>query len=303
MSPYVHASPEQPFPSPEALSASVQHALPDFGSVAWLAQTGSTNADLVAQAKAAFRLETSETPHSDLAPAPWLRGAHLQTTGKGRAGRPWQNQAGNCLMFSCAFEAQIPVAQLPGIGPALGVATCLALRGLLKASLPGESFSPLTLKWPNDLQWGQAKLAGLLIETAPAKTRTGHPMVVIGMGLNLSGAQTLSAQLERPIADLCQIYADTHATASLEPALIVSCLARAWQHALHDYALNGYAVFCSAFNDVDALAGQIVQVIDQGAVLHEGLAQGTDRQGRLCIQTETGMMPVLVGDVSIRPLK
>ena len=301
MRPYVPASSDQTFPSPETLSAALQLALPDFGSIAWLGSTGSTNADLVAQGKALIQRETFEPFQPHPAPTPWLRGAHLQTAGKGRAGRPWQNQAGSCLMFSCAFEPQIPVAQLPGIAPALGVATCLALRGLLDSSVEGALSSNLKLKWPNDVQWGQAKLAGLLIETASTKARTSYPMVVIGMGLNLSGAQALSAHLERPIADLSQLLSGTFTSEHPEPATIVADVARAWQRALHDYALNGYSAFEQRFKDVDALAGQVVQVIDQGTILHEGVAQGTDRQGRLCVRTQTGMIPVLVGDVSIRP--
>jgi BirA family biotin operon repressor/biotin-[acetyl-CoA-carboxylase] ligase len=41
--------------------------------------------------------------------------------------------------------------------------------------------------------------------------------------------------------------------------------------------------------------------MDQGKILHQGIAQGTDPFGRLRVMTETGEIPVLVGDVSIRP--
>jgi BirA family biotin operon repressor/biotin-[acetyl-CoA-carboxylase] ligase len=196
-------------------------------------------------------------------------------------------------MFSCAFETQIPLAQLPGIAPALGVATCLALRSLIDAQQVDTELQHLTLKWPNDLQWHGAKLAGLLIETAPSST------VVVGMGLNLKGADQLSAQLDREIADLCQIIYP----ALISLAQLVAHLAQAWQQALRDYADHGYSAFKPSFDIVDALAGQTVDVIDQGNILCQGVAQGTDALGRLCVLTETGVIPVVVGDVSIRPTK
>lgn len=285
-----HADPRPPFPSPEDLTEALLKALPDFGSVQWVASTGSTNADLIQRLRGLHAENTQYSPAR-----PWLLGAHLQTAGKGRAGRPWANAAGSTLMFSCAFAPKIPLAELPGIAPALGVSTCLALRSLLGAppsTPPGQSpLAPLTLKWPNDLQWHGAKLAGLLIETAPSA------QVVVGMGLNLKGATDLSRELEREIADLGMIQTLT----APHPAQIVAHVAQAWQQALKDYAEHGYAAFRQDFDTVDALAGQSVQVMDQGNILHQGIAQGTDQRGRLRVRTATGEIPVLVGDVSIRP--
>lgn len=296
----VHPDPSHAFPSPEDLSAALIEALPGFGSVQWISRTGSTNADLAQRAKE--QLRNDQGGHTSQQPSPtrpWLLGAHLQTAGKGRAGRPWTNTAGSTLMFSCAFATAIPLAQLPGIAPALGVSTCLALRSFLGAQEGSVETLQLTLKWPNDLQWRGAKLAGLLIETAPSST------VVVGMGLNLKDADLLSAQLGREIADLSQIQAVVNTPAPVSSAhlmvRLVAHLAQAWQQALSDYAQHGYTAFSHSFDIVDALAGRSVQVIDQGKVLYQGLAQGTDHLGRLRVMTETGEIPVLVGDVSIRP--
>jgi len=316
------SNPSLDFPSPEAFLETLQQSLPSFGSIGWVRSTGSTNADLIQRAREPQRSHVHHHTTASLdsnfpsdpvvnPPKPWILGAHLQTAGKGRAGRPWANEAGSTLMFSCAFTHQIPPAQLPGIAPAIGVATCLALRAFISqqtlgtASPPStlDSLRPLTLKWPNDLQWHDAKLAGLLLETAPAST------VIVGMGLNLRGAEALSAHLDREIADLSQVQQQilnhaqpsAHAATSLHPAQLVAHIAQAWQHALDEYARHGYKAFTHSFAIVDALAGQAVQVMDQGQVLHRGIAHGTDALGRLRILTEAGEIPVLVGDVSIRP--
>jgi len=270
-------------PAPEALTALLCQVLPEFGQVQWVGSTGSTNQDLMQR----LRMRGSGA-FSELAELPWLAGAHEQTAARGRAGRPWQNAPGTTLMFSCAFKTEIPLGQLAGLSPALGVATCEALRGLI-----GPNANRLALKWPNDLQWDAGKLAGILVESlmpagAPA------PYLVVGIGLNLRNAQILSTLLQREIADWSQICAT--------PVWqLIATIAQAWAQALQDYARGGYARFVERFGQVDVLAHTEVVVTDQGKTLLTGRAQGTDDQGHLLVATSEGIVPVLVGDVSVRP--
>ena len=278
---------------PEAFVERLSLALPGFGSIQWLQATGSSNDDL------SQRIKLGST-HA----MPWLLGAHTQGAARGRAARPWQNQAGDTLMFSCAFEPGIPLAQLPGLSPALGVAACLALRQLFAPLIGPHASQALGLKWPNDLQWGSGKLAGILVETAQ-RPGARHPYLVVGIGLNLRGARALSTHLARDIADISEILASTPnseelGTATICPSNIVSAIAQAWQKALDVYAAAGYAAFQDVFNSVDVLASVPVEVIDQGRVLQTGIAQGTDSSGRLLVQTATAVVPILVGDVSVR---
>jgi BirA family biotin operon repressor/biotin-[acetyl-CoA-carboxylase] ligase len=184
-------------------------------------------------------------------------------------------------MFSCGFAPKIAAGDLPGITPALGIASCLTVRNLLVPLIGARAADQLTLKWPNDLQWKGVKLAGTLVETAPS-TKAQQPILVIGMGLNLSGASELSAKLQRPVADLSQILLEQ----AIDPVPLVAALAQAWQR--------------TRYQEVDGLLGEQVEVIDQGKLLHTGIARGTDSIGRLQIETASGLLPILVGDVSIR---
>jgi len=265
--------------------------LPDFASVEWLESTGSSNADLIQRAR-----------QSDAPALPWLLGANHQFSARGRAGRPWQNASGATLMFSCAFAVDLPLAALPGLSPVLGIAACEALRGLITAhrtmSQPPKAETQLQLKWPNDLQWNQAKLAGILVESV---NRPGSqcPVIVVGIGLNLKEATALSEALGRPIADWSQI-ADGSEIADIAPAQIVANIARAWSRAMTEYGAGGYAAFTTRFDQVDALAGHQVNVTDQGQILQTGKACGCDATGRLLLQTDQGLSAIMVGDVSIR---
>jgi BirA family biotin operon repressor/biotin-[acetyl-CoA-carboxylase] ligase len=144
-----------PFPSPNAFHERLATLLPEFDAVDWVKSTGSTNKDLgdFARAMASSAALRADVPVSTVAAASWPRllGAHLQTAGKGRAARPWHNAAGECLMFSCGFTSKIGMGELPGVAPALGIASCLALRSVLAPLLGARAAHQLTLKWPNDL--------------------------------------------------------------------------------------------------------------------------------------------------------
>ncbi|KCB46122.1 biotin--[acetyl-CoA-carboxylase] ligase [Bordetella hinzii] len=263
-------------PAPDALQRAVQARLPGFAHVQWVASTGSTNADLLARAR-----------HSRDA-KPWLLGAHLQEAGRGRAGRAWQNRSGATLMFSCAFDVRLPPAQLPALSPLAGLAACEALRRL-------SGHDGVCVKWPNDVQWHEAKLAGVLAETTRNPDGDGYT-VVIGMGVNLRDADTLSASLGRAIADWTQVEGGGVA----EAADIVQAAALAWQQAVAELEQAGFEAFVERYASADALAGRAVHVIDRGEVLHAGQAAGVDAMGRLQVRGDRGLVSVSAGEISVR---
>ena len=281
-----------PLAAPERMCHLLGEALPDFGLVQWQQATGSTNADL------GERIRSGQV--SSLQTRPWLRGANLQTAGKGRAGRAWANEPGQCLMFSVAMDSPVPIGALVGLPPVLGITAVLALRNLLGHAVQGR----LTLKWPNDLLWDEAKLAGILVETVkhPAKP---EPIIVAGIGLNLAGAARLTADMGRPIADWSQVSEANAATGQPDhdAVVLVASISRAWSNALNRFAEVGFGGFRADFESMDALSGQAVAIMDLGAVLMEGVACGCDESGKLLVQTAKGLSPVMVGDVSVRPAR
>jgi len=286
------------FPAPANFIAELKPQLVGFSEPQWVDSTGSTNADLMMQVR-----QLNQISKADGSMQPIIRGAHLQTAGKGRAGRNWLGKSGSTLMFSCAFAVNIPIAQLSGVSPAIGIATCEALRALVKsnqaATAPAHASDRLTLKWPNDLQWDCAKLAGILIESA-GKMLNQSSIIVIGIGLNLNQADALSVELNREIADWSMVLQATQSQTSTNAITLVVAIAHAWSRALSDFATEGFETFQGRFDKVNALAGQNVAIQDRGETLLTGLAQGVDRLGQLQVKTAAGLVPVLVGDVSVR---
>jgi len=280
---------------PPAIAAQLARELPDFGDVHWVAEIGSTNAHLLARARAR---------HANERPLPWLLGTHVQTEGRGRAGRTWQNQPGTCLMMSVALAVDMPSHRLPALSPLSGLAACEALR-----ALAGPRAHDIKVKWPNDVQFGEKKLGGILVETMRAPDGSGH-IVVIGMGLNLARAAHLSQDLARGVADWSEVLtsADPNppavslASDPLALANITAALAKSWREVVAQCCVQGFAGLRDRYESVDALLGRPVNVLERGEILFQGTAESYDQDGRLMVRTQDqGLCPVSVGDVSIRP--
>lgn len=119
----------------------------------------------------------------------WLV-ALRQDGGKGRHGRIWESIDGN---FLGSTLVQLRPGDPPA--PALALAAGLALIEAVEVQAPG---APLSLKWPNDLMLGDAKLAGILLE------RSGD-RIVAGFGVNLAGAPAIAGRKTAALAPIREI--------------------------------------------------------------------------------------------------
>jgi BirA family biotin operon repressor/biotin-[acetyl-CoA-carboxylase] ligase len=130
-------------------------------------QIGSTNSEAMVRARAGER-------------GPMWFVTTEQTAGRGRRQRPWIAPRGN-LASSILETVDVPPAVAATLGFAAGLALEAALRGVAGPAAIGFS-----LKWPNDVLAGQAKLSGILLE---AETVPGAGLaVVVGMGTNVVAA-------------------------------------------------------------------------------------------------------------------
>ncbi len=261
--------------APVALSgAAIARAaqLADHVAIEVVADTGSTNADLLA------RLD-------NLSGATLLI-AERQSAGRGRAGRSWLSAPGASLTFSLAWKFNGPLHKLLGLPLAVGVALADSMI---------ELGVPVTLKWPNDVLKDGAKLAGILIETrsctagnAPAAT-----WAVIGIGINLLLPDALEAQIERPAA--CAPW-----LAQMDGNQLMAALLTHLAQALARFDAAGFAAFQQRWNLLHAHQGQEVTIIDRGQVVHEGICCGVDHLGRLLLESGGERLEIVSGDVSLR---
>ena len=135
---------------------------------------GSTNAEAMSRARDGERGPT------------WFVTSE-QTAGRGRRHRPWIAPRGN--LASSILEI---IDGSPSVAATLGFAAGLALDAALqKVSVEaalrsaGSEQMRFSLKWPNDVLAGQAKLAGILLE---AEAVGDQLAVVVGIGTNVIAA-------------------------------------------------------------------------------------------------------------------
>ena len=267
---------------------------PDGLAARHVAETGSTNADLLAEVRA------DESAGATFAPR--LLVADRQTAGRGRHGRPWRSTAGASLTFSLAWPFAA-TADLSGLSLAVGVALAEALdpeRGRESSALR------IGLKWPNDL-WliggpggdgGGAigrKLAGVLIETAPCGAAVR--IAVVGVGLNVRAhAVDDAASGVAWLAEIDAAATPKSALQSLLPGLVA---------ALQRFERDGFPAFAARFDARDLLRGRVVgsgRSGDDPVPGVEGVAVGVSASGELLLETAGGTLPVRSGEVRLRPL-
>src|SRR3954467_10569212 len=114
---------------------------PPGWNVTWVAETGSTNADLVAAAMAD-------------APDRTVLATDHQTAGRGRLDRRWDAPPGSNLLVSMLLR------HVPDDPHVLSQRVALAAV----AACRREADVQVTIKWPNDLLLDGAKLAGILAQ-------------------------------------------------------------------------------------------------------------------------------------------
>jgi BirA family biotin operon repressor/biotin-[acetyl-CoA-carboxylase] ligase len=262
---------------PLSADAIAQHLATSASHVAIevVATTGSTNADLLARVPGV----SADLPLR----GPVLRIAEEQTAGRGRAGRPWLSAPGASLTFSLAWPFRSPLHRLVGLPLAVGVALAETLAQLSV---------PVQLKWPNDVLKDGAKLAGILVETQSSPD--GTVWAVIGCGLNLLMPDELEAAIGRSDISSAPWLARMDRNALM--GLLLSRLSAV----LSEYDDTGFAAFTERWNALQAWRGQPVNILDQGSLQQQGLAAGVDEQGRLLLDTPSGRVAVLSGDVSLR---
>jgi BirA family biotin operon repressor/biotin-[acetyl-CoA-carboxylase] ligase len=233
-----------------------------------VAQTGSTNADLLARA-------------GTLA-APLLLVAEHQSAGRGRAGRSWLSSPEGSLTFSLAWRFDGGPQALLGLPLAVGVALADTL---------GTLGQQVQLKWPNDILKDGDKLAGILIETQSAPG--GGTWTVVGIGLNLLMPDEMEAQLGRSAAGMPWL-------ARMDRDALLAALLDGLADCLREFTARGFAAFSARWNLRHAWQGETVVLLDGGVVRHEGRAAGVDDSGRLLLDTDEGRITVMAGDVSLR---
>lgn len=118
--------------------------------------------------------------------------AKTQLAGRGRMGRSWSSPEGG-LYLSVLLRPKVPVEDMLR----LTVLACVPVAETIEEA----SGCKVSVKWPNDVEIGGRKVAGLLVESVSKGSDIAY--MVLGIGVNLNVEQANLGVLEATSISAC----------------------------------------------------------------------------------------------------
>jgi len=211
--------------------------------------------------------------------------AGAQTAGRGRLGRSWFSPQGRNLYTTIILRPTIPMAQVAQISLVAGVALAEAIESI--------ALGIVQLKWPNDLWLNGKKAGGIIAQAVPeGESRRMHVLLGIGVNVNLT-REELPPEIAETATSLRAETGREHKLESVAEALFPRLNTR-----YTEFVSTGLKPIAAAWERYSALTGQLVRVTESGQT-RAGTARGIDADGALLLDTDEGMVRIMVGDVTV----
>lgn len=218
--------------------------------------------------------------YSDELPHLYTIRTDYQTAGRGQAGNSWESEEGKNLLFSALLRYEDVLAAEQW---RVSMLVAVALWEVLAKYLPQEQ---LTIKWPNDIYFGDKKLVGILIENSLIGGYVGYS--IAGIGVNVNQTKWLSTA-PNPIS-MKEITGQEYDVEGLMREWIEAI--RAWEKCTTEelstaylqriYRREGWHKYVE--REVSVLPTMIAQQNTEGAFLAEFV--GVTEQGELVLRMQ-----------------
>jgi BirA family biotin operon repressor/biotin-[acetyl-CoA-carboxylase] ligase len=241
--------------------------IPAGWSVITLEAVGSTNDEAMARAEAGATEGT-------------VIRALRQEAGRGRRGRGWDSPPGN-VYSSTILRPPVPPAE----AAQLSFVTALAVADMAASLIDPKH--QVAIKWPNDVLVDDAKISGILLESAVGEGgRVAH--VVIGVGINV-----ISAPPATRYGAVCLSALGSTAPADTVFEAYIGALARRYG----EWRSGGFAATRLEWLRRAAWLDRDIEV-SLGETALRGRFVDLDEQGALLLQTaDGGARRITAGDI------
>jgi BirA family biotin operon repressor/biotin-[acetyl-CoA-carboxylase] ligase len=205
--------------------------------------------------------------------------AEEQTAGQGRYRRAWHSEPESGLYPSIVLRTGIPEGSVGVLSMMLGLATAEAIARATDIRCD--------LRWPNDVLIGEKKCAGILVQMEP-------PAFIAGIGINVN-----HCEFPPEIAGIATSLRLAAGRPLSREALLIHLLetvdsfTRMLAEGGKDPILGMFARASSY------VAGKRV-IVEQGGEVIEGVTEGLDASGFLCVRRPDGTRAVILAG-GVRP--
>ncbi|MFZ0219154.1 MAG: biotin--[acetyl-CoA-carboxylase] ligase [Candidatus Aquirickettsiella sp.] len=210
--------------------------------------------------------------------------AEQQTAGRGQFQRSWYSNFGKSIALSLLWQLSNPLNKLAGLTLVVGISVVKALEEY--------GLTSIKLKWPNDIIYEEKKLAGILIESRSNGSKIQK--VIIGVGLNLYNPSTHFPTDVQAITSIFSLQ-------NLPPRRnqLAALILKNLFHTLIDFEIKGLEYFMQDWQRLDNLAEKLITIQTQNIVI-EGIAQGINTQGQLCVQIKNKTHYFNSGEIKVK---
>lgn len=212
--------------------------------------------------------------------------AETQLAGRGRLGRTWVSAKGTGLWFSVILTPKGGMQQASQYSFVMAVAVAEGIRAVtgLEAKV----------KWPNDIVLHGKKVCGILLELAAEPNQAVQ--LIAGIGINAN--QQPDDFPEEVQAKATSLAIETGR--ELDRQALLDAVLRQITDNLALLERQGFDAIRERWLALSCVMGKKVQILQHGDAILHGTAVGLAEDGALLVETKSGIVPILAGDVSLR---
>lgn len=215
--------------------------------------------------------------------------ANMQTAGKGRRGRSWQQEEGSVIAMSLLLR--------PTFSPDKASMLTLLAAHSVAGAIEAVTGLPAAIKWPNDIVINRKKTVGILTEMSLGVEQAAIDYIVIGIGINVN-----NTTFPEEIRDMAtSLYLEKGERVS-RSALIAESMRRLEADYEAFLKTEDLSAILPDYNAHLISMNKEVRVLDPKGE-YTGISRGMDAQGELLVERADGeIIKVYAGEVSVRGL-
>ncbi|MEG0371176.1 MAG: biotin--[acetyl-CoA-carboxylase] ligase [Clostridium sp.] len=210
--------------------------------------------------------------------------ANMQTNGRGRLQRVWEDSRGENISMSLLLRPLIPPFMAPGITQVVALSV---VNGLKKSC-----DLDFTIKWPNDIILNNKKVCGILTEMDGEIDNLNY--IIVGVGINVN-QMSIHDEISHKATSINIEYGK-----KIDRKIVVSNILNEFEENYEVFKSEGISSFIEELKKNSALIGKRVTISNPFKTFNAQVVD-IDKEGYLVVKGEDGSTQSVVGgEVSIR---